>query len=116
MEFGNGWSLATDGVRSLPITNYQLPIISYQLPTTNAQCPMPNPQLPITNYIMNKKQELHRDLRSVFDGLQKFRKTHPEAWRVINKHLIKDGVTTLTDADAAIFYALEMIDETDFET
>ncbi|MEO1429219.1 MAG: hypothetical protein AAFV71_09175 [Cyanobacteria bacterium J06633_8] len=64
---------------------------------------------------MNKKQELHRDLRLVFDELQKFRKTHPEAWRVINKQLTKDGTTTLTDADAAIFYALEMIEETDFE-
>ncbi len=64
---------------------------------------------------MNKKQELHRDLRSVFDELQKFRKSHPNAWRDINKHLIKNGSTTLTDADAALFYALEMIEETDFE-
>ncbi|AFY56434.1 hypothetical protein Riv7116_3994 [Rivularia sp. PCC 7116] len=82
----------------------------------NAQLPITNYQLPITNYIMNKKQELHRDLRLVFDALQKFRKTHPEAWRVINRHLTKDGsTTTLTDADAALFYALEMIEEADFE-
>jgi DNA-binding ferritin-like protein (Dps family) len=81
---------------------------NYQLPITNCQ-------LTITNYIMKKKQELHQDLRSVFDELQKFRKTHPEAWRVINKHLTKNGVTTLTDADAALFYALEMIEETDFD-
>ncbi|WP_414621251.1 hypothetical protein [Calothrix sp. CCY 0018] len=64
---------------------------------------------------MNKKQELHQDLRSVFDQLQKFRKSHPNAWRVINKHLTKNGSTTLTDADAALFYALEIIEETDFE-
>lgn len=76
---------------------------------------MTNAQSPIPNYIMNKKQQLHRDLRLVFDELQKFRKSHPEAWRVINKHLTKNGVTTLTDADAAIFYALEMIEETDFD-
>ena len=47
--------------------------------------------------------------------LQKFRKSHPNAWRVINKHLTKNGSTTLTDADAALFYALEIIEETDFE-
>ena len=76
---------------------------------------MTNAQSPIPNYIMNKKQQLHRDLRLVFDELQKFRKSHPEAWRVINKHLTKKGVTTRTDADAAIFYALEMIEETDFD-
>ena len=76
---------------------------------------MTTAQSPIPNYIMNKKQQLHRDLRLVFDELQKFRKSHPEAWRVINKHLTKNGVTTLTDADAAIFYALEMIEETDFD-
>ncbi len=64
---------------------------------------------------MNKKQQLHRDLRLVFDELQKFRKTHPEARRVKNKLLNKNGVTPLTDADAAIFYALEMIEETDFD-
>ena len=79
---------------------------------------MPNYQLPITNYIMNKKQHLHQDLRSVFDELQKFRKSYPNAWRVINQHLIKNGSTTLTDADAALFYALEIIEEieeTDFQ-
>lgn len=64
---------------------------------------------------MNKKQHLHQDLRSVFDALQKFRKSYPDAWRVINEHLIKNGSTSLTDADAAIFYALEMIEETDFD-
>ena len=64
---------------------------------------------------MNKKQELHQDLRSVFDALQKFRKSHPDAWRVINKHLIKNGSTTLSDADGAVFYSLEIIEETDFQ-
>ncbi|MEL6165932.1 MAG: hypothetical protein AAFR37_20010 [Cyanobacteria bacterium J06628_3] len=64
---------------------------------------------------MNKKQQLHRDLRLVFDELQKFRKSHPDAWRIINQNLTKNGSTTLTDADAALFYALEMIEETDFE-
>ncbi|MEM7717371.1 MAG: hypothetical protein AAF349_28150, partial [Cyanobacteria bacterium P01_A01_bin.68] len=74
-----------------------------------------NYQLPITNYIMNKKQRVHQDLRSVFDELQKFRKSHPDVWRDINKHLTKNGSTTLTDADAALFYALEIIEETDFD-
>ncbi len=64
---------------------------------------------------MNKKQELHNDLRSVFDKLKKFRENYPDAWKVINKHLTENGSTTLTDADAAIFYALEIIEETDFE-
>ena len=64
---------------------------------------------------MNKKQYIHQDLRSVFDALQKFRKGYPDTWRVINQHLTKNGSTTLTDADAAIFYALEIIEESNFE-
>ena len=63
---------------------------------------------------MNKKQELHKDLRSVFDGLKKFRENYPDAWKIINKHLTENASTTLTDADAALFYALEIIEETDF--
>ncbi|MEM6752834.1 MAG: hypothetical protein AAF630_07690 [Cyanobacteria bacterium P01_C01_bin.38] len=60
MEFGNGWSLVTDGVWQrmefgngwsyelefnnyliLSTTNYQLPITNYLLPMPNALSPMP---------------------------------------------------------------------------
>jgi hypothetical protein len=40
MEFGNGWSLATDGVRNDKFKSPCLP---------NAPCPMPNAQFPIPN-------------------------------------------------------------------
>ncbi|MEM9924281.1 MAG: hypothetical protein AAF915_11115 [Cyanobacteria bacterium P01_D01_bin.50] len=62
---------------------------------------------------MKNKQHLYADLRSVFDGLKKLRGNYPDAWKVINKHLTQKGSTTLTDADAALFYALEIIEETD---
>ncbi len=64
---------------------------------------------------MKKKQDLHNELRLVFDGLKKFRENHPDVWKLINKGLTENASTTLTDADAALFYALEIIDDTDFE-
>jgi hypothetical protein len=48
MEFGNGWSLATDGVwqrMELGMINLNL-LVS---PMPHAQCPMPNSQFPIHN-------------------------------------------------------------------
>lgn len=65
---------------------------------------------------MENKQNMHTDLRSVFDRLTKFRENHPNAWKVINKRLLENGSTTLTDTDAALFYALEIIEETDFQS
>ena len=64
---------------------------------------------------MENKQDLHTDLRSVFNQLTKFRESHPNAWKVVNKRLLENGSTTLTDADAALFYALEIIEEIDFQ-
>ncbi len=65
---------------------------------------------------MGNKQDLHTDLRSVFDDLQKLRENHPSAWKAVNKRLLENGSTTLTDADAALFYALEIIEETEFQS
>ncbi len=70
-------------------------------------------KIPLNN-IMEKKQHLEADLRSVFEQLKKLRENYPNAWKVVNKRLTQEGSTTLTDADAALFYALEIIDETDF--
>ncbi|MBF2016779.1 MAG: hypothetical protein IGS23_16580 [Rivularia sp. T60_A2020_040] len=64
---------------------------------------------------MENKQDLYNDCRSIFEQLNKFREHHPNAWRVINKRLMEKGSSTLTDADAALFYALEIIEETDFQ-
>ncbi|MEA5598307.1 hypothetical protein [Rivularia sp. UHCC 0363] len=64
---------------------------------------------------MEKKQHLQADLRSIFDQLKKFRESYPSVWRVVNKRLIEEGSTTLTDADAAFFYALQIIEDTDFQ-
>ncbi|MEM7725407.1 MAG: hypothetical protein AAF208_03430 [Cyanobacteria bacterium P01_A01_bin.45] len=66
---------------------------------------------------MENKQDLKTDLRSVFDQLNKIRDNYPNAWKIINKNLTeKEGSTTLTDADAALFYALEIIEEADFNS
>ncbi|MGB6298893.1 MAG: hypothetical protein WBF90_22310 [Rivularia sp. (in: cyanobacteria)] len=41
MEFGNGWSLATDELGVF------MPMPNAQCPMPNALCPMPNAQCPI---------------------------------------------------------------------
>ncbi|MEM7553537.1 MAG: hypothetical protein AAF378_05470 [Cyanobacteria bacterium P01_A01_bin.84] len=65
---------------------------------------------------MENKQDLKTDLRSVFEQLNKIRDNYPNAWKIINKSLTeKEGSTTLTDADAALFYALELIEEADLK-
>ncbi|MGB6299313.1 MAG: hypothetical protein WBF90_24460 [Rivularia sp. (in: cyanobacteria)] len=51
MEFGNGWSLATDGMSvtdGVKLSNFRLSP-NAQCPTPNAQCPIPNAQCPIPN-------------------------------------------------------------------
>ena len=63
---------------------------------------------------MKNQQDLHNDLNSIFEQFKKLRENYPSAWKVINHNLTENGSTTLTDADAALFYSLEIIEQTDF--
>ena len=62
---------------------------------------------------MKSKQDLRNNLNLVFEQLKEFRENYPSAWKVVNQRLTENGSTTLTDADAALFYALEIIEQTE---